>query len=145
MIDARDDERRRQLTPGSVTFGLVVGLLAAWLAYGWITDTGRRVERAEQVRVVEAARGHLANKLGVSELDIVDPLATDRDVGKVYVYAAGSGWEVSGYYRRTNGDEWHAWLATLDAERELELLKVRDSDRALAERAREDRALEVLD
>ncbi len=145
MTDPDRGVREPARRPGSIVFGLLVGGLVAWLSYDWITDTGRRDERAEQVRAVNAARGHLADKVAEPEIEIVDPLSPDRQVGKVYIYAADGGWEVSGYYRRDDRDDWHAYLATLDEQRGLSLLKVRDTDAELVQRARRDPALSVIE
>ena len=72
------------------------------------------------------ARESLVETTGISAPEIVDPLATDRKVGKVYVYRAGDGWEVSGYYRRDEDDEWHPFLMSLDATPAMTHLKVQD-------------------
>jgi len=90
---------------------------------------------------VQAARRYLQEKVGVAGLEIVDPVAPDRKVGKVYVYAEPPGWSVSGYYRRTEADRWHPFLARLTADLGLSHLKVRDP--ALADRAARDSQLEA--
>ncbi len=133
-----------ELRPGSIVFGILVGLIVAFLSYQWITDPGKREQRVQQELAVNATRAFLREKLVVTELDIVDPLAPDRKVGKVYVYPADDGWEVSGYYRRDDRDEWHAYLALLDVDRSLQLLRVQDDDAALKQRAASDPAFEAL-
>jgi len=124
---------------GALLFGLGVGLLVAFLSYQWITDPAPRAERQLEEAVVLDARNHLIVQLGVR--DIIDPLAPDRKIGKSYIYRAGTGWEVSGYYRRDDNDRWHAFLVSLDDARNITLLKVQDQ--ALVERASEDSMLEV--
>ena len=124
---------------GGMLFGLGVGLLAAFLSYQWITNPAPRAERQLEEAVVLDARNHLIVQLGVRE--IVDPLAPNRKIGKSYVYRAGTGWEVSGYYRRDENDRWHAFLMSLDDARNVTLLKVQDNK--FAERASEDSMLEV--
>ena len=111
---------------GQALFGLVVGLAVAIFAYQWITDPAPREARAEEERVVGIARERLVQIVAVDDLEIVDPLAPNRKVGKVYVYAEPPGWAVSGYYRRGEGDRWHPYLLTLDDALELDRLKVRD-------------------
>lgn len=132
--------RRR---PGSIVFGVVVGLLVAWWSYDWITDTERRDIRQREENAVLAVRGLVAAKVGNDALEIVDPLSPDRDVGKVYIYSAGNGYEVSGFYRRHADDRWHEFLASIGADLALTELKVRDA--ALADRARSDAALTVVE
>ena len=74
-----------------------VGLLVAVLAYRWAADSGPNVERQREESVVMASRDWLEATLDIGELVIVDPLAPDRKVGKVYVYPAGDRWEISGF------------------------------------------------
>ena len=111
---------------GQWIFGLTVGLVVALAAYRWITDPAPREERLRQEQAVQAARTHLDESLGLVSPELVDPLAPQRKVGKVYVYRAGEGWEVSGYYRRGEEDEWHPYLMSLDAALEMTHLVVRD-------------------
>jgi len=124
---------------GGLLFGLAVGLLIATFSYRWITNPAPRAERQLEEAVVLDARNYLSVQLDVRE--IVDPLAPNRKVGKSYVYRAGTGWEVSGYYRKDEHDRWHAFLMSLDDARNVTLLKVQDKE--LAERASEDSLLEV--
>jgi len=124
-----------------MVFGAVVGLLVAWLAYQWITDSTRQEQRAEQERVVHAARNILVARLALDEPELVDPLEPQRKVGKVYIYPVEDGWEVSGFYRRNEDDRWHAWLMLLDPALGLQLLKVQDP--AVAGRAEMDALVEI--
>jgi len=90
---------------------------------------------------VLASRVLLQTTLAIGSLQVVDPLAPDRVVGKTYVYPAGTAWEVSGFYRRNAQDLWHPYLLTLDAS--LGLLHLKISDSALLDRNGEAQ-LEVL-
>ena len=114
---------------GRSLFALVFGLGMAWLAYSWITDPAPRAKRAAEEQAVLASRVHLADVVGDGEIEIVDPLAPNRKVGKVYVYAEDPGWAISGHYRRGKDDRWHAYLMHLTAD--LELHAVKAEDRAL--------------
>ncbi|MDH3304419.1 MAG: hypothetical protein OEM92_04340 [Gammaproteobacteria bacterium] len=127
---------------GRVMFALVVGLAAAVLSYKWITDPNPRMQRAREEQVVQIARSRLAAKLESDSLEIVDPLAPDRKVGKVYVFAQAPGWAVSGYYRRNEEDRWHPYLILLSKKLELHRLKVQDETLAL--RAAADPTLEII-
>ena len=127
---------------GRLIFASGVGLAVAFLAYQWITNPVPRAERQLEEAVVAAARRHLEESLSLSGLDIVDPLAPDRKVGKSYVYRAPEGWEISGYYRRGEGDRWHPFLMELDDAQGLVRLKIKDG--ALVERGRTDARLEVI-
>jgi len=112
---------------GQWVFGLTVGLLVAFGAYHWITDPAPRAERDLQERVVLAARDGLQMTLGLERPQFVDPLVPNRKVGKVYVYRADEGWEVSGYYRRDEDDQWHAYLIALNSTLLMTNLKVKDA------------------
>jgi hypothetical protein len=125
-------------------FGIAVGLIIAVFAYRWITAPEMRSQRLLEEAVVAHSRLLLADKLKLTDPEIIDPLAPKRSVGKSYVYPAAHGWEVSGYYRRNAGDDWHAYLMTLDSERGLLELKVKDDDPAIARLAARDAALDVL-
>lgn len=123
-------------------FALSVGMLAAWYSYQWVTNPVQRAEREAEETAVLAARRELRATLAMPGLEIVDPLAPNRRVGKVYVYPAGQNWEVSGYYRRNAEDAWHPYLVTLDHSYALLGLKVQDP--ALTEAAAGNELLEVL-
>lgn len=127
---------------GRAVFALAVGAAVAIFAFRWITDPSPRHEREQESAAVTSARAALVAMVAAGELEIVDPLAPDRAVGKAYVYRDGPGWQVSGYYRRGAGDLWHPYLATLGEG--LELVHLKLSDRALLERAGESPRLTVL-
>lgn len=130
---------------GSIVFGVVVGLAVAVWSYQWITDADRRTERVRQESAVLVARDLLASSLRLENLEIVDPVSPQRRVGKSYIYSAAAGWEVSGYYRRNEADDWHAYLLTLGPDNSLMHLKVQDSTDGIAELALSDPRLDVLD
>ncbi len=129
---------------GSIIFGLVVGLAIAVLVYQWVTDPAKRLERAEQERVVELSREILQQTLAIHDLQVVDALAPQRKVGKVYIYPLENGWELSGYYRRDDDDRWHPYLLVLGSGLSLRSLKVRDTDGGLAQIAAMNPLVEVL-
>ncbi len=129
---------------GSLVFGAVVGLLVAIWAYQWVSDPAKRARRTEQETVVETSRTVLRDKLAIGDIELVDPLAPQRKVGKVYVYPLANGWEISGYYRRSDQDLWHPYLMALSQELSLESLKISDSDAGLAQLAAMDPNFEVL-
>ncbi len=127
---------------GRLLFAFGIGLIVAVAAFKWITNPAPRLERQLQEAVVMTAREHLATATGLAGLEIVDPVAADRKVGKSYIYRAGEGWEVSGHYRRSEEDQWHPFLMALDASSSMTHLRVQDG--SLADRARENELLELL-
>lgn len=121
-----------------------IGLALSLYAYHRVTDPRPAMQRAEEEAVVRNARSILEGYLEAGgDLRIVDPLAPDRKVGKVYIYPTDAGWEVSGHYRRNDRDRWHPFLMQLDADAALSSLSVRDNDRALAAKADTDPKLQT--
>ena len=125
-----------------LSFAFAVGLVVAVLSFKWITDPEPRAERLLEESMVAVARQHLQETVSSSELEFVDPLTPDRKVGKSYVYRASIGWEVSGHYRRGEGDRWHPFLMGLDDANEMVSLKVQDS--VLADQSSDNPLIEVL-
>ena len=123
-------------------FAFGVGFVVAFVAFKWVTNPVPRAERQLEESVVIAARQLLGETLAIDGFDIVDPLLPSRKVGKSYVYRAENGWEVSGYYRRSEDDRWHPFLMALDESHTLMRLKVGDSD--LMGRAETDPRLEAV-
>jgi hypothetical protein len=128
---------------GRVIFSLSVGIVVAMFAYRWATNPEPRAARAQEEQVVLASRSLLASVVASDDLEIVDPLAPNRKIGKAYVYAENPGWAVSGYYRRGADDRWHPYLLTMTDSRELVLLKVQD--KALVNIANRDPKLVITD
>ncbi len=127
---------------GRLIFGFGVGLLVAVFALKWISDPAPRAERALQETVAVAARQILKETLGLDGLEMVDPVEPDRKVGKSYIFRRNDGWEVSGYYRRSDGDRWHPFLMVLDDSVALMSLKVQDPE--LIDRAQSEALLEAI-
>ena len=108
---------------------LVVGLTLALYAYQRATDPEPRLQRAREEAVVLSARDILQSYVAPGQdLEIVDPLSPNRKVGKVYIYPADGGWQVSGHYRREDADPWHPYLMSLTEEAGLDSLAVRDAN-----------------
>lgn len=110
-----------------LVFGLAVGVLAAYYAYQWASNSGPNPQRQLEENAVVESRRQLQSLLDIGALTIVDPLLPDRKVGKAYVYAADDGWEVSGFYRRHEHDLWHPYLVRLNAKLDITHLKISDS------------------
>jgi len=116
-----------------------VGVFLALFSYQKITDQEPGSARAQEEAAVLAARAILREFVAVQvEIEIIDPLAPSRVIGKVYIYPAESGWELSGFYRRIGarsgaerGDRWHPYLMSLDADLALLSLSVKDTDSQL--------------
>ena len=111
---------------------LAVGIALSLYAFQKISDPEPTMRRAQEEAVVMVAREILKSYVAPGQdLQLVDPLETNRKIGKVYVYPTEAGWEVSGHYRRDMSDQWHPYLMSLDSELELTSLAVRDVNERL--------------
>lgn len=128
---------------GRLIFAAVAGIVVALLSYRWISDPAPKMERERQKLAVAESRRVLADALSIGDLELVDALAPNRRVGKVYIYPTADGWEISGYYRRDENDRWHPYLMSLSQSLALETIKVRDTEIALVERAEKNPKLNV--
>ena len=129
-----------------LVFAFGVGILVAVFAFHSVTDPEPARQRALEEAAVFAARDFLRETIDAGDgLEVVDPLAPDRVVGKSYIYPDGDGWQVSGHYRRGETDPWHPFLLTLTPELTLSGLAVRDSNPALAAKAADDPRLQVTE
>jgi hypothetical protein len=111
---------------------IAVGVIVSLLVFERVTDPEPTLQKViEEAVVMEARLLLLSYVLPGGELQLVDPLAPDRKVGKTYIWPVESGWEVSGFYRRDQQDRWHPFLMNLDASSQLTLLAVQDSNERL--------------
>lgn len=121
---------------------LTIGVFLALFSYQRITDQEPGQERAQEEAAVLAAREILRSFVAVDEdIEIVDALAPSRVIGKVYIYPAEGGWQLSGYYHRksrTGGDRWHPYLMSLDGGFALLKLSVKDRNEQLIASAASD-------
>jgi hypothetical protein len=116
-----------------------VGIFLALYSFERISDPEPARQRVREEAVVMSARDILKSYVaGEKQIEIVDPLAADRSVGKTYIYPTDNGWEVSGHYRRYASDRWHPFLMALDTNAGLVSLSVRDDDEEIAVAAEAD-------
>lgn len=122
-----------------LVIAFAVGIFLALYSFERISDPEPARQRAQEESVVLEAREILKDYVALGkQVEIVDPLATDRGVGKSYIYPSDSGWEVSGHYRRYGSDTWHPFLMSLNAQVQLVSLSVRDDSEDIAAVARAD-------
>ena len=123
----------------SLVVAFAIGIFLALYSFERISDPEPKRQRALEESVVLSAREILISYVADGrQIEIVDPLATNRKVGKSYVYPGDNGWEVSGHYRRYASDRWHPFLMSLDNRVELVSLTVRDDDEKIVVTARDD-------
>lgn len=124
---------------------IAIGLAVSLYSFERISDPEPAIQRAREEAAVYAARDILTSYVAPGrDLELVDPLAPDRKVGKVYIYPAGGGWEVSGHYRRDAADSWHPFLIRLDGQDGLVSLAVKDGDERLLAMSAQDPKLSVV-
>lgn len=122
-----------------------VGLALAIYAYRWASNPEPAMQKAREEIVVMGSREILTSYVAPgSNLEIVDPLAKNRAVGKVFVFPADDGWEVSGHYRRDEHDRWHPFLMRLDDKLELVSLAVSDDNERLIGMSAQDPKLSAI-
>jgi hypothetical protein len=127
-----------------LVIAFAIGIFLALYSFERISDPEPARQRVREEAVVMSAREFLKSYVaGEKQIEIVDPLATDRSVGKSYIYPADNGWEVSGHYRRYASDRWHPFLMSLDTNVELISLSVRDDDEKVAATAADDAKFSV--
>ena len=125
-------------------FAFTVGIALAVYVFQSATDPEPAQQRAREEAAVLAARDILrASVPSDSEIEVVDPLATNRSAGKVYVFGEGDEWQISGHYRRISGTRWLPFLLTLDENHRLLTLVVRDPDPRMHAAASNDPRLTV--
>lgn len=117
-----------------------IGVILALQAYQLVTDPEPARRQVIEEAVVREARQILQSYVVPGqELQLVDPLAPNRKIGKVYIWPADNGWDVSGYYRRDKLDHWHPYLMSLDLNSQLRSLAVRDdNDRLIGMSSQDD-------
>ena len=133
-----DDSSVRKNRLGGAIFALSVGITVAWFSFQWTTESEpRQAQRAAEESIVLAARPQLVEALlgaGIgpeASLQIADPLQTNRAAGKVFIYPADAGWEVSGHYRLGTGTLWRPWIMQLDEAGAMLSLSVQTEDGTL--------------
>ena len=110
-----------------IIFAISVGVFLAYLVYQSTVKPPHQVKRQNEEYIVQKATIQIRDMLSLSsKSEIVDPINTDRDVGKAYIYPIDKTWQVSGFYRRDYNDSWHPWLMTLDEEGVMMNLVIQD-------------------
>jgi hypothetical protein len=110
-----------------IIFAISVGGFLAYFVYQSTVKPPHLMTRQNEEHIIQKATLQIRDMLFLPyESEIIDPINTDRDVGKTYIYPAGKTWQVSGFYRRNYNDSWHPWLITLDEEGVMINLSIKD-------------------
>ena len=105
----------KKYTLGQIIFALTVGFLAATSVYFSSTSPDITIQRESEEAVIKQSEKLFMTILQMpNTTQIIHPLNPDRDVGKSYIYPLDGDWQISGFYRRNQNEEWRAWLINLD-------------------------------
>ena len=117
----------KEYTVKQVIFALITGFGLSWLVYQSSVQLPYEVQRQTEEEIINKANVLLIKSLNLPlGLEVIDPIKPDKDVGKTYISPNEREWQVSGYYRRNELDEWHPWLINLDENHKLIRLSVQD-------------------
>ena len=117
----------KEYTVKQVIFALITGFGLSWLVYQSSVQPPYETQRQTEEVIINKANVLLIKSLNLPlGLEVIDPIKPDKDVGKTYISPNGREWQVSGYYRRNELDEWHPWLINLDENHKLIRLSVQD-------------------
>ena len=115
----------KKYTLGQIIFALTVGFLAATSVYFSSTSPDITIQRESEEAVIKQSEKLFMTILKMpNTTQIIHPLNPDRDVGKSYIYPLDGDWQISGFYRRNQNEEWRAWLINLDNSLKLIDLRV---------------------
>ena len=115
----------KKYTLGQIIFALTVGFLAATSVYFSSTSPDIKIQRESEEAVIKQSEKLFMTILQMpNTTQIIHPLNPDRDVGKSYIYPLDGDWQISGFYRRNQNEEWRAWLINLDNSLKLIDLRV---------------------
>ena len=115
----------KKYTLGQIIFALTVGFLAATSVYFSSTSPDITIQRESEEAVIKQSEKLFMTILQMpNTTQIIHPLNPDRDVGKSYIYPLDGDWQISGFYRRNQNEEWRAWLINLDNSLKLIDLRV---------------------
>ena len=115
----------KKYTLGQIIFALTVGFLAATSVYFSSTSPDITIQRESEEAVIKQSEKLFMTTLQMpNTTQIIHPLNPNRDVGKSYIYPLDGDWQISGFYRRNQNEEWRAWLINLDNSLKLIDLRV---------------------
>ena len=115
----------KKYTLGQIIFALTVGFLAATSVYFSSTSPDITIQRESEEAVIKQSEKLFMTILQMpNTTQIIHPLNPNRDVGKSYIYPLDGDWQISGFYRRNQNEEWRAWLINLDNSLKLIDLRV---------------------
>jgi hypothetical protein len=103
-------------------------------------------QRDDEIQIIHITRSIIKNYIDISpDIEIIDPLNPNRKIGKSYIFPSDNGWEISGYYKKTDYDNWHPWLISLNSVNELVSIAVKDDNPRINKKSIEDPFLLIVE
>ena len=126
---------RPKYTPVQIVFAIIVGLsLSSIVYFSTISPDSQKQRATEETVVLEAEKLFFILLELPDSSEIISPINENRDVGKTYIYpTVNGGWQVSGYFRTSQGEEWNPWLMNLDENINVIELKVQSRKESFSE------------
>jgi len=118
----------KKYTIKQIIFALTTGFVLSWFVYQSTIKTPYQAQRKLEEQIVTKANVLLIEQLGFpTDIEVIDPVNADKDVGKTYISPENKKWQVSGYYRRSEFDDWHPWLMDLSQDLRIVGLSIQDN------------------
>lgn len=103
-------------------------------------------QRGGEIQIIHITRSIIKSYIDISsDIKIIDPLNPNRKIGKSYIFPSDNGWEISGYYKKTDHDNWHPWLISLNSANELVSITVKDDSPRIKKKSIEDPFLLIVE
>ena len=103
-------------------------------------------QRGDEIQIIHITRSIIKSYIDISpDIEIIDPLNPNRKIGKSYIFPSDNGWEISGYYKKTDYDNWHPWLISLNSVNELVSITVKDDNLRINKKSIEDPFLLIVE
>tara|TARA_B100001105_G_scaffold50458_1_gene38034 strand:+ start:208 stop:618 length:411 start_codon:yes stop_codon:yes gene_type:complete len=103
-------------------------------------------QRGGEIQIIHITRSIIKSYIDISsDIKIIDPLNPNRKIGKSYIFPSDNGWEISGYYKKTDRDNWHPWLISLNSTNELVSIAVKDDSPRIKKKSIEDPFLSIVE
>ena len=126
---------RPKYTPVQIVFAIIVGLsLSSFVYFSTISPDSQKQRAIEETVVLEAEKLFFILLELPDSSEIISPINENRDVGKTYIYpSVNGGWQISGYFRRSQLEGWSPWLMNLDESINVIELKVQGRKESFSE------------
>lgn len=135
----------KKYTIKQIIFALTIGFALSWTVYQSTVKPPYQAQRQLEEKIIKKANILLIESLQLPVgIEVIDPINPDKDVGKTYISPENEKWQISGYYRRSEMDDWHPWLMNLDQDLLFIELSVQDSPYLFSEEILSNKSISIL-